>query len=252
MIVDGMASAKHRQKGIQGKMENYYDNINPDLLNLVGCEAKSILELGCGGGGLAFAIKERLGHPIHYVGIDSFADAIKRAELVLDIALQRNLDNILDWSADQEMADALPLESFDHVICGDVLEHLYAPDLVLKQAVSRLKPGGYLLACIPNVQHWSTFAQLVLGHWPSEDAGLFDRTHIRWFALSNMLELLHQAGLTVEKVIPRIFDEERAVEVLEYLEPLAIHLGVDTDVFSQRALPLQYVLVAKKIVEQDK
>lgn len=233
-------------------MENYYDNINPDLLNLVGRDAKNILELGCGGGGLAFAIKERLGHSVHYVGIDFFADAIKRAELILDIALQRNLDNIPDWSTDQEMANALPLESFDYVICGDVLEHLYAPDLVLKQAVTRLRPGGYLLACIPNVQHWSTFAQLVLGHWPKEDAGLFDRTHIRWFALSDMLELLQQADLAVEKIIPRIFDEKRGVEVLEYLEPLAIHLGVDTDGFLRRAIPLQYVLLAKKNAGWDK
>lgn len=228
-------------------MENYYDNANPDILNLLEDGVERVLELGCGGGGLAFAVKQKLGPKLHYAGIELFADAAMRASNVIDVVLQRNLDDVPDWDADPEMAEKLPRGTFDYVICGDVLEHLYAPDVVLKQAVSRLAPGGTFLACIPNVQHWSVFAQLVLGHWPQEDSGLFDRTHIRWFTLNDMLLLMQGVGLRVDKVIPRVFDEKRAIDVLEYLEPLAMHLGVDPEGFVQRGMPLQYVFAAKKL-----
>lgn len=73
------------------------------------------------------------------------------AREALDVALARNLDQVPDWSLDVELS--LPADRFEHVIFGDVLEHLYDPVRVLGQAVQCLRPGGSALMCIPNVQH---------------------------------------------------------------------------------------------------
>jgi SAM-dependent methyltransferase len=202
-------------------------------------------EFGCGGGGLAKAVKQR--YPgVYYAGVELMEEPFLRAAEILDAGLLRNLDNIPDWDRDSELTALLPQDSFDHIIFGDVLEHLYDPDNILQQAAQRLRIGGTILACIPNVQHWSVVAQLISGSWPRHDSGIFDRTHIRWFTLNDMLQMFQRAELEVVAVVPRIFDEENGRDILEYLEPLAAHLGVNELQMVDRGLPLQYVIKARR------
>jgi SAM-dependent methyltransferase len=223
----------------------YYDNVNPTLLALVSPAAERICEFGCGAGAMASAIKEK-SPGVHYVGVELLADELAKAASVLDISLQRNLDHITDWDLDAELSSALPQDSFDHVIFGDVLEHLYDPSKALAEATRRLKHGGSALVCIPNVQHWSVFRNLVLGRWPRDEIGLFDKTHIRWFALGDMVELLQTAGLVVESIVGRDFPSEEGLSIMEDLEPLARNLGVDPDELIRRGQVLQFVLLARK------
>lgn len=183
----------------------YYDNSNQTLLSLVEPGVKRIFEFGCGGGGMARAI--RASNPgVHYVGVDLMLEPLQRAREFVDVAICRDLNLVGDWRDDAELAAALPPGKFDHAIFGDVLEHLMDPESIVRQAADRLVPGGSLLACIPNVQHWSVIAQLILGKWPRHDSGLFDRTHIRWFTLNDMVDLMEQAGLSVENVLARSFE----------------------------------------------
>jgi len=224
---------------------DYYSNANPTLLAVVEPDARRIVEFGCGAGALARAVRKT--HPqVHYTGVELMPEQLDLARDALDVALARDLDQVADWSLDSELTQALPPGSFDHVIFGDVLEHLYDPARALAQAVQRLRPKGSALVCIPNVQHWSVLAQLILGHWPQQDAGLFDRTHIRWFTLQDMVHLLQGAGLVVERVVPRIFQPEAGQPLLQALSPAAKLLGVDPDKLQKLALPLQYVLVGRK------
>lgn len=226
---------------------SYYDNLNETLFSLLDTNAQRVCEFGCGGGAMAKAIRA-VNPAVYYVGLELMAEPLDRARQFLDVALCRDLNLVGDWSSDAELASALPHLSFDHVIFGDVLEHLLDPEAVVRQAADRLVPGGTLLACIPNVQHWSVFVQLIQGRWPREDSGLFDRTHVRWFTLNDMIDLMSQAGLTVEQVTARTFESTDSIgpDVVDYLEPLAHYLGVDQDQLAQRALPLQYVLQARK------
>lgn len=41
--------------------------------------------------------------------------------------------------------------SFDAVICSEVLEHVYDPPVVLREVYRALRPGGFLLACVPFI-----------------------------------------------------------------------------------------------------
>lgn len=225
----------------------YYDNCNETLLSLVEPGVERIFEVGCGGGGMARAIRA-FNPDVHYVGVELMSEPLRRAGEFIDVAVCKDLNLVGDWRDDAELAAALPLGKFDHAIFGDVLEHLMDPESTVRQAADRLMPGGSLLACIPNVQHWSVIAQLILGKWPRHDSGLFDRTHIRWFTLNDMVDLMEQAGLTVENVVARSFEavDGMGPDVIDYLEPLAHYFGVDPDQLAQRAMPLQYVLKARK------
>lgn len=226
----------------------YYDNINTTIFDLVPSESTRILELGCGAGALAAAIREKCPHLNYYAGIELDAEQAARSRQHTHVTLQRDLDSLNNWELDAELSSQIPAGHFDLAIMGDVLEHLYSPLETLQQTVTRIKVGGHVIACIPNVQHWSVFKSLVQGTWPQHDMGIFDRTHIRWFTLDDMVRLLSAAGLEVSHIVPRAFESEEGVSILEDLEPLARNMGVDPDALISRGLALQFVLVAKKKV----
>lgn len=232
---------------------SYYDNLNETIFSFIEPGSQRICEFGCGGGAMAKAIRS-MNPSVHYVGLELMVEPLDRARQFLDVALCRDLNLMGEWHSDPEMATALPHGSFNHAIFGDVLEHLLDPESVVRQAADRLVSGGTLLACIPNVQHWSVFVQLIRGKWPRQDSGLFDRTHIRWFTLNDMVELMEQAGLVVEHVTARSFEAADSIgpDVVDYLEPLAHYLGVAQDQLVERSMPLQYVLIARKPVHASR
>ena len=223
-------------------MDSYYGNVNPTLLELMRGDEQRVLEFGCGRGVFARAVRQRCPQLSHYVGIDIHLESVQEAAAAMTSALCRNVDRIAEWDADPELAAAAPADTFDTVILGDVLEHLVDPERCLTHARQLVQPSGRVLACIPNVQDWSVFVQLVRGSWPRLDSGLFDRTHLRWFTLDDMVRLFNAAGLEVQSVTPRVFDRDQGLELVQYLEPMAHLLGVEPETLSQRVLPLQYVL----------
>jgi len=224
---------------------NYYGNVNPTLLGVVNATATRICEFGCGDGAFARSVKE-MNRSVHYTGIEMVANQLDKAREILDSALLRNLNDLTHWQTDSELMAVLPLGEFDHVIFGDVLEHLYDPLNTLRQAVACLRSGGDALVCIPNVQHWSVMAQLIKGHWPQHESGLFDRTQLRWFTLQDMVKMMQTSGLKVTRVIPRIFRPEMGEPLIQALEPAARLLSIEPEKLRQLSLPLQYVLVGTK------
>lgn len=221
----------------------YYNNINETIFGLVPESTSSVLELGCGAGALAAALRGKCEPLAHYVGVEIDPAQAKIAAQHTTATLVRDLDHIIDWDQDAELLLHAPRRRFDCVLMGDVLEHLRSPLHTLRQAATRLGEQGRVIACIPNVQHWTVFSNLVRGTWPTEDAGIFDRTHLRWFTLDDMVRLFQDAGLEVTDVVPRVFESEQGLSVMEDLEPLARNLGVDPDVLVARGQALQFVLV---------
>jgi hypothetical protein len=90
-----------------------------------------------------------------------------------------------------------------------------------------LKPGGVLVASIPNVRHLRVVMPLLLrGRWEYAPFGLMDRTHLRFFTEHSATELVRQAGLRVDAVRKSGLDSasKRAAIVLSggLLEPLLV------------------------------
>lgn len=83
---------------------------------------------------------------------------------------------------------------FDYIIFADVLEHLYNPQKVLENVKEYLKDDGYVLSTIPNVMHFSVVKQLINGRWTYEEAGILDKTHIRFFTKDEIIKLFDKSG----------------------------------------------------------
>ncbi len=97
--------------------------------------------------------------------------------------------------------------SFDTVICGELIEHLFQDPMYMMSEINRiLKPGGHLVLTTPNVAsiravhaillhyHPSFFASYIK---PSED-GTVDARHNREYTPGEIYNLFTAAGFEVE------------------------------------------------------
>jgi SAM-dependent methyltransferase len=57
--------------------------------------------------------------------------------------------NDVDFVGDLQDMSAIPTESFDTVLCSEVLEHLPTPSRALSEIARILKPGGKVLLTVP-------------------------------------------------------------------------------------------------------
>ena len=98
-----------------------------------------------------------------------------------------------------EAMDSLD-ERFDCVVLNDVLEHMVDPGSALVAARRFVAPGGYVVASIPNIRYFPVVHQLVFkDRWDYADWGVLDRTHLRFFTVSTMIEMFERAGYQVAR-----------------------------------------------------
>ena len=88
-------------------------------------------------------------------------------------------------------------QEFDYVICADILEHLRDPASLLRQIWAVLKPTGLLVASLPNSGNFYFRLNILLGRFPQDDKGLFDRTHLHFYFWYGWKDLLSTGGFTV-------------------------------------------------------
>ena len=198
-------------------MSDYYRNVNQDLLNRIPANAKRVLEIGCGSGWMGAAFKAR-NPSTAYFGIELFETSAKEAEALLDGVICANIEQ--DFTLPSKLAP-----NFDALVFGDVLEHLLDPWRTLRELRQYIEPGGSCVACIPNVAHWSLISGLLQGKWDYTDAGLLDRTHLRFFTVDSAIEMFQKTGWTVLDVAPRDFWPEQTEQALKALLPVATAFG---------------------------
>jgi SAM-dependent methyltransferase len=116
----------------------------------------TLLDLGCGMGGLATYVAGRLGQK-DLIGVDVDGERLKAAAA-------RGLRPLLLDLND----DPLPLESgsVQVVTCFGVLAYLSLYDNVLSEAGRVLVDGGFLLLSMPNLGSYTNRLSLLLGRQP--------------------------------------------------------------------------------------
>ena len=62
-----------------------------------------------------------------------------------------------------------------------------------------LRPGGSLIVSVPNINNLIVVVPLVFrGRFEYQDAGVLDRTHLRWFTRKSAIELATCSGMKLE------------------------------------------------------
>jgi SAM-dependent methyltransferase len=92
--------------------------------------------------------------------------------------------------------------TFDFVLCADVLEHLRRPADLLRHIARVLSPGGTMIASLPNSGNIWFRLNILLGRFPQDDKGLFDRTHLRFYMWKGWCDLLAEAGFRIQSDQP--------------------------------------------------
>jgi 2-polyprenyl-3-methyl-5-hydroxy-6-metoxy-1,4-benzoquinol methylase len=201
---------------------HFMEDINkPDL---------KVLEVGCACGATLLKIKH-LNKTAEVHGIEICSETAAIAKHFANITAE-NVENT-HIAYEEEM--------FDYIIFGDVLEHLYQPQQVLQNMKKYLKPGGYILASLPNIMHVSIIKDLLKGNWTYQAAGILDKTHIRFFTLNEIFKMFTEVGLKDIKYvclnIALSADDEELINKLE-----SVNLVSDRNLL----LAYQYLLKVRK------
>lgn len=113
-----------------------------------------VLDVGCGTGFFSSKIKEVARAEVY--GIDFSKKALKHAKGYGIKTKRADLNSRIPFNNSE----------FDMVNCGEVIEHMYNPDNLLREIHRVLKPDGYLLITTPNLASWYNRIALLLGIQP--------------------------------------------------------------------------------------
>lgn len=175
----------------------------------------SFLDVGCGSG----EFLENLLNSYHkknldLYGVDYSKFQIKKASKLPCKFRVCNLEKGLPFNN----------EKFDIVYAGEIIEHLYNPDLLVSEAYRVLKDQGYLLFTTPNLCAWFNRLLFLFGIQPiyvetSTESGLVGSGllrsskkgeipvgHLRIFNKTAVEDILEASGFCVIKIKGSIFD----------------------------------------------
>lgn len=171
----------------------YFTRERAEILDHLPDGPLRLLDVGCGAGGVLATVQSA--RPVDWAaGIEIVPAAADIAETKFDRVLRG------DVSAMDLEADIAP-GSLDLILCLDVLEHLVDPWEAVRRLSPLLKPGGRLIVSVPNIRNWKFIWRLLTrGDFRYRDAGLLDRTHLRFFVRETAIELAETGGLKASYV----------------------------------------------------
>ena len=131
-------------------------------------EGKRVLDVGCGEGyGCAILAK----NASHVIGVDISHEAIAHATVKYSV-------NIVEFRCMPAEKLSFPDESFDAVVCLELIEHARDYTSVMKELRRVLRPGGTLILSTPNRRIVSPGSQKPLNEY-----------HVREFDVKETREL---------------------------------------------------------------
>lgn len=213
---------------------SYYSHVRNGIVDLLDCgedREVNVLEVGCGLGATLARIQFK--YPsAHVYGMELMPEVAAVGGRILDI-VQGDIEN-----------SAFPFDGiqFDYIIFADVLEHLHEPERIVREMAERLKKGGAFICSIPNIMNLSVLYPLLQGKFEYEEAGILDRTHLKFFTLDSIGRLFAQCGFHMEKLLYSQNADKMGEQEMECLQHILNIPGcADRDQF----LAYQYLFLAR-------
>lgn len=150
-----------------------------------------VLDVGCASGNIGIILRDFK---------EALVDGIEYDEEALEIARKKNCYRDLysfsitdkDSKKYKEFFDVN--KKYDHIIFGDVLEHLDKPYDVLAQFSKLLKKDGSIIISLPNIAYIDTIIELINGNFNYNYSGILDTTHLRFFTESSFADMIENIG----------------------------------------------------------
>lgn len=159
------------------------------VIQLTG-SGKNVLDVGCARGNTGAILTNQFNCAVSGVEFDPIA---------ADVARQSYCEVVVGDIENLTIFSQLRFAPYEVIIFGDVLEHLRAPEPVLRAMQSLLTPNGYILISLPNIVTLRLRLRFLLGQFEYTDQGIMDRTHLRFFTLQTAREMIRRAGYTVAR-----------------------------------------------------
>lgn len=191
----------------------------------------NILEFDCGLGATLLKLKYIYPNANIY-GIEENESIAKICGRILEVMRS-------DFEKDYCMNFNLDMEDFfDYIILGNRLQVSKDPWKLLKEIKRFLKPGGYIIATIPNVMHHSVIKELLSGNFMYAKNSILNKNNIKFFTLSDIHKVFEECGY----VNPFVFHyrSELSPEDDEILDNICSIVGAN-----MKAHFLSYEYVAK-------
>ena len=169
----------------ESKAKLYSNTGNLDVINLIPYNAEYILDIGCGDGAVARVLTNR------NCVIDGVTISQEEQKIAGKVMRHVHIFNLENGLPD------LGINIYDVVICSHVLEHICYPENLMNDIYKVLKPKGILIVALPNIMHYKSRWQLLLGNFNYQSAGIWDYTHFRWYTFETAQKLLLQYNFSI-------------------------------------------------------
>ena len=156
------------------------------------------LDIGCGDGALTYLLNK--------AGFQ--ADGIDTSELGIKLAKQEHLKRNSHSSFENIHSSKTPDESYDTIVCSDVIEHVPDPIAFLKDIHRILRADGIAVLSTPiRFTEFPLDKEHVIEWFPSEWRTLFERYKILEFYESHPVALMECMNNSIARVLINLISE---------------------------------------------
>jgi SAM-dependent methyltransferase len=147
----------------------------------------NILEFDCGLGATLLKLKYKYPKAKIY-GIETNANIAKISRKILEV-MTENFEENYKMSFEKDKTNF-----FDYIILGNRIQQSKDPWKLLNEVKKFLKPGGYVIATIPNVMHHSVIKGLLTGDFMYKENSILDRSNNKFCTLTDIHKIFHECG----------------------------------------------------------
>lgn len=186
------------------------DDVNP--LNRIGeliSNHSNVLDIGAGSGLLPVVLVAK-NKTVSIDGIEPDPYASRLA--------QKNYSAF--WTGTvEEYKSVIDWKKYDYIVLADVIEHLQDPFMFLNILSSLIHSGTRIILSVPNVAFGAVRLNLLRGNFRYVDSGILEKTHLRFFTLESLQQLVSNAGFATEKLyyLQRdIFSTDKTFDIVDF------------------------------------